>query len=657
MCAQLRSLGLWLLLLLGPHILLSAAQTYTPCPDNDSVCAGTSVGGMCCANGDLLTDASGSFLCQGSGHCTPAISTSSLPVTSNFYNYGTAGGVLGAGGTAVNAGTGKMTPTTATCGDSTLPARYTNSALCDKSKVYNTCVRGSQTIAAQQSQIWCQLDGGNGCPADLPPMLIFGEAVSASTNIIGAVSNNRQPFVNRFVTPSGRCYGPSNAITSINNNAQYYQVGVVGQDMCVRITCDSSQTCNVQLSLLFTCYNPCNNCPSANTASCASVAGGGTYNNLPTAQCTCKAGWSGSTCTTMDGGWSAWSACSLACGSGTQTRSCTNPSPSGGGATCSGVTVQSCNTQICSTSTGSQSGSSTSTGSQSGSRPVQPAGNSCSCSCCAGNDCSPALEGYTPITSCGLTDCNAQCRSSFSTCLAGATNGIASGSCSSTNSGDGGSSGGDAVNVKAFEPSDGGVLRGWSSSTSCTGSAAISTAFTVGDCITVPPALGGGSIKVSGHLQRACGHEFAYVLTHAFGARPVFSLLPAANPLAGRQHLSVVHRVPESNNRASGFPVSALRMLQVQAAELTATPPSCCHGAFLVRWPRLSSELQPPKCGSPSAGTQTLSPSLHRLHFNPAFQELDLLFHSLLSLTFLLHDVLFVFFSLAHCRQQLLQHY
>ncbi len=406
----------------------------------------------------------------------------------------------------MNAGTGKMTPTTATCGDSTLPARYTNTALCDKSKVYNTCKRGIQTIAAQQSQTWCQLDGGSVCPANLPPMLIFGQVVSASTNIIGAVSNNRgdvagRPFVNRFVTPSGRCYEPSNAITSINNHVQYYQVGVVGQDMCVRITCDSSQTCNIQLSLLFTCYNPCNNCPSANTASCAIVAGGGTYNNLPTAQCTCKGGWSGSTCTTMDGGWSAWSACSLACGSGTQTRSCTNPTPSGTGSTCSGVTQQSCNMQICSsTSTGSQSGSSTGTGSQSGSTPVQPEGNSCRCSCCAGNNCSPALVGYAPITSCGMTDCNAQCRSSFSTCLAGATNGMVLGSCSSnTNSGTEGTSGDDDVKQEAFASSGGGVLRGWSSSISCVGSAAISTPFTLGDCVNVPPALGGGSIKVSKH--------------------------------------------------------------------------------------------------------------------------------------------------------------
>jgi len=272
------------------------------------------------------------------------------------------------------------------------------------------------------------------------------------------------------------------------------------------------QNCdNIHMSLLFTCYNPCNNCPSANTASCAIVAGGGTYNTLPTAQCTCKAGWSGSTCTTMDGGWSAWSACSKACGSGTQTRSCTNPTPSGGGATCSGVTEQSCNTQSCTgTSTGSQSGQSTSTGSQSGSTPVQPVGNSCGCSCCAGSGCSPALVGYTPITSCDMTDCTVQCRSSFSTCLAGATNGFVFGSCSSsTNSGNGGSSGvgggSDDLDPNAFNnDNSGGVLRGWSTSTSCAGSTTTSTPFTLGDCITAPPALGVGSIKVSEHLQRAC---------------------------------------------------------------------------------------------------------------------------------------------------------
>lgn len=49
----------------------------------------------------------------------------------------------------------------------------------------------------------------------------------------------------------------------------------------------------------------------------------------------------------VDGGWSAWSACSADCGGGTQTRTCTNPAPANGGADCEGPDTQACNTQPC----------------------------------------------------------------------------------------------------------------------------------------------------------------------------------------------------------------------------------------------------------------------------------------------------------------------
>ena len=47
------------------------------------------------------------------------------------------------------------------------------------------------------------------------------------------------------------------------------------------------------------------------------------------------------------GGWTDWGVCSKTCGTGTQTRTCTNPTPANGGADCTGVLVQDCNTQGC----------------------------------------------------------------------------------------------------------------------------------------------------------------------------------------------------------------------------------------------------------------------------------------------------------------------
>ena len=81
------------------------------------------------------------------------------------------------------------------------------------------------------------------------------------------------------------------------------------------------------------------------------------------ANCGGGTAWNGSACTPggepiVNGGWSTWSdwsACSVvACGqSGTQTstRTCTNPPPSGGGATCSGSPVQTraCSAPACTT--------------------------------------------------------------------------------------------------------------------------------------------------------------------------------------------------------------------------------------------------------------------------------------------------------------------
>eukprot|EP00808_Paulinella_micropora_P014698 g71076.t1 len=49
----------------------------------------------------------------------------------------------------------------------------------------------------------------------------------------------------------------------------------------------------------------------------------------------------------VDGGWTAFGSCSSSCGEGTQSRTCTNPAPSGGGADCVGATSQTCNLGAC----------------------------------------------------------------------------------------------------------------------------------------------------------------------------------------------------------------------------------------------------------------------------------------------------------------------
>eukprot|EP00121_Abeoforma_whisleri_P001164 Awhi_evm3s1031 len=62
----------------------------------------------------------------------------------------------------------------------------------------------------------------------------------------------------------------------------------------------------------------------------------------------------------IKGGWTAWASdgpCSKKCGNGSQTmtRTCTNPTPANGGFTCSGRATKSnsCNIEVCDTKTNS----------------------------------------------------------------------------------------------------------------------------------------------------------------------------------------------------------------------------------------------------------------------------------------------------------------
>ena len=49
----------------------------------------------------------------------------------------------------------------------------------------------------------------------------------------------------------------------------------------------------------------------------------------------------------VNGGWSAFSACSVSCAGGIQTRTCSNPAPEYGGTNCTGDATRACNTFPC----------------------------------------------------------------------------------------------------------------------------------------------------------------------------------------------------------------------------------------------------------------------------------------------------------------------
>jgi len=116
----------------------------------------------------------------------------------------------------------------------------------------------------------------------------------------------------------------------------------------------------------------------------------------------------------VNGQWSGWSECSLQCGGGTQTRTCTNPPPSNGGAHCSGAGSQACNTGACTPVNGGWStwgACSASCGGGTQSRtctnpPASNGGSDCtgdSTQPCNEAECSPVHGDWTAWSTCSLT--------------------------------------------------------------------------------------------------------------------------------------------------------------------------------------------------------------------------------------------------------------
>ncbi len=149
-------------------------------------------------------------------------------------------------------------------------------------------------------------------------------------------------------------------------------------------------------------YTSCESCTnSGNTAGhcgwCASsqrclASSSGTSGSSTDGSCTAASGsWytSFSSCPVVpvvNGDFTDWAACSATCGGGTQTRTCTNPSPSGGGASCSGATQQTCNTVACPEVSSTASAADPSATSQGSTAGTQAAAGDGSSSQAAGGD-------------------------------------------------------------------------------------------------------------------------------------------------------------------------------------------------------------------------------------------------------------------------------
>ena len=90
---------------------------------------------------------------------------------------------------------------------------------------------------------------------------------------------------------------------------------------------------------------------SCNFLGCPGSPAYDSYTWQQNSNCQCTYGQSGGQCNPppapINGGWSGWSQCSQSCGTGTQTRTCSNPFPANGGSGCSGMGWQYCNTQSC----------------------------------------------------------------------------------------------------------------------------------------------------------------------------------------------------------------------------------------------------------------------------------------------------------------------
>ena len=209
----------------------------------------------------------------------------------------------------------------------------------------------------------CTVSAGN-CPVTPTSTACSWQRVSCGTKVCGP-----QQAVCGPTSCTGTCPYTNDTTAQPGDTGTYAN----GCGTCSNgETCNSSGQCTTPSVACSWQNNSCTNKCGTITGTCGPTGCTGTcrYTNDRRAQpgdtgtrnCgSCSSGYtcSNNTCvknptTRVDGGWSSWSSCTCTSqtndgNAGTQTRTCTNPAPSGGGSACSGSSSQDCTASGCDT--------------------------------------------------------------------------------------------------------------------------------------------------------------------------------------------------------------------------------------------------------------------------------------------------------------------
>ena len=360
------------------------ATAVSSCPGGGDHCAVTCINGYTASGGSCV--------------CNSCVGYNGTPIAANLI---CCDGGAGTDCTTCSDDGNTYCTNTQCTGSPSCPGAEESCGICDNGQCDNSVVDGctqgtpSQATYGDTSAEWrwhCDdSPQGLGCsPSGMcsktknPCNLPWGGSISSGSSVTAYLNGTEQcTCISETRTcDDGSLSGSyTNASCSITCGANWCNAA----NQCTNKTCASGLKCVGPSAPGCTGATPVGACGNTCTTDwywgCCPV-GQGVCSNLYkccTGAADCPGGTCNFSCSPVNGGWSGWSACSVSCGGGTQTRTCDNPAPSCGGANCSGSSSQACNTSCCSDGAGCT------------------ANSQCCSNNCSGNVCQASIQDC-PIT-------------------------------------------------------------------------------------------------------------------------------------------------------------------------------------------------------------------------------------------------------------------